>query len=196
MIPGFRYYHRYIRPYITEKDKQVSTILTLSLFSLVVLGGAAIRPAVITIFELNEELSKMQAAEKILGERIETVKRLAPIYTKLTTDNKTLLDQALPNEKAVPNLLLFLSPIFTSHQLVIEETFLEKEVPHPILENIFQYRVTLNLKGQYSQFLKALASLESSVRQVRVIKVLNQPSRESDTDTTDITVVLEVFYYE
>lgn len=181
---GYRYYHQNIRPYLYDTEKKKYSLLGLTLFSLVFFGAFAIRPSLVTIFGVLEQVDKARSAEKILEQKIKDLSQAQIIYQALGQD-LLLVEEALPPDPGVPAILKRLALIGGRFNVsVVKTEFSEPE------GNFVPFTVILS--GQFNDVEKAISALESGVRQMDVKKV---KITQGGVDLESLVVSLDLVAY-
>jgi len=190
-IVGYKFYGRNIRPYLYAEEKKPSTILGMTLFSLVIFGAFAIRPSIVTISRLRQEVKKAGEAKIFLDQKIGDLSR-AQINYQLALKDLKLVEEALPKDEAVPQLLETLALAAGKNNVVLNETRFGTVGGNGALKNL---PVTITITGELGSVENFISELENGVRQMDVKKVkMNRSGEELEQMTTEVELV--TFFFE
>lgn len=181
---GYRYYHQNIRPYLYETEKKKYSLLGFTLFSLVFFGAFAVRPSLVTISELLEQIERAREAEIILEQKIKDLSQAQITYQSLGKDLE-LTEEALPVEASVPDILQRLALIGGRYNVdVLKTSFGDPE------GDIVPFTVTLS--GQFRDVERSITAMESGVRQMNIKKIkITQGGKELE----NLVVALDLVAY-
>jgi len=166
-IIGYKFYGRNIRPYLYAEEKKSHTILGMTLFSLVIFGAFAIRPSIVTISRLQQEVKKAEEAKTFLDQKIQDLSQ-AQINYQLALEDIRLVDQALPPEPAVPAILETLALTAGKNNITLEATTfgdVSKETKPQTLP------LTIKAAGEFPDLKNFISELENGIRQMDVKEV-------------------------
>jgi len=191
-IVGYKFYGRNIRPYLYAEEKKPSTILGMTLFSLVIFGAFAIRPSIVTISRLRQEVKKAGEAKIFLDQKIGDLSR-AQINYQLALKDLKLVEEALPKDEAVPQLLETLALAAGKNNVVLNET---RFGPAPFCDGKrCGVHLTVTVTGELGSVENFISELENGVRQMDVKKVkMNRSGEELEQMTTEVELV--TFFFE
>lgn len=181
---GYRYYHQNIRPYLYEAEKKKYSLLGFTLFSLAFFGAFAVRPSLVTISELLEQIERAREAEIILEQKIKDLSQAQITYQSLGKDLE-LTEEALPVEASVPDILQRLALIGGRYNVdVLKTSFGDPE------GDIVPFTVTLS--GQFRDVERSITAMESGVRQMNIKKIkITQGGKELE----NLVVALDLVAY-
>ncbi|MCG2685934.1 type 4a pilus biogenesis protein PilO [Candidatus Parcubacteria bacterium] len=186
---GYKYL-RSIRPYLTQPEKKVYTIVGMTLLSLLIFIPLAIRPTLITLSRLLKEIEDGQTALAQLDTKIAALSQAQTNYRQLEPD-RNLLKSALPDAPTVDELLEDLALTAGRHRLSLESFQTKKAAP--------TLNFVIELKGTFENFKKALGEIETNPRLLKVTQVTIAQSSLSDQIKEDspvlITIELEGYTY-
>lgn len=195
-IPGYRYYHRYVLPLISEEDKKAYAILTLSLLALIVFGGLAIRPALITLFGLRRELKEGRQLYEQLEDKINNI-NVASHNLRQLQEQLSLTEQALPDGPHTPELLSTISALFEQNSLIIQTAIVNPVHPHPNWPQVGVVPIHLYIRGPSANVFQTIADLENLLRQSQVAEVRLGKDVGIKTDgRVGILLQIETYHYQ
>lgn len=161
---SYKYYHRKVRPYLVDPKKKPRTILGMTLFSLIVLGAFAIRPSLVVITGLTQELEEAREASLILEKKLNDLSQ-AQINLRLYQKQLQLVDQALPTEPEVPQIINALADSAGRHNVILQETiFADLEDFGDGTVNVIPFSVRVS--GSLMGINNFITDLEKGIRQV------------------------------
>lgn len=185
-LVGYRFYGRNIRPYLYAPKKKPYTVLGMTLFSLVVFGAFAIRPSIATISRLRQEVKEAREAKSILDEKIHTLPQ-AQINYQLALEDLKLVDRALPETSAVPDILENLALAAGRNNVALKETEFGAAERYGVLETL---PFTVTVAGDFAGVENFIADLESGLRQMNVGQVkMNRGGEELEQMIVEIEFV-------
>jgi len=190
-IIGYKFYGRNIRPYLEESEKKSHTILGMTLFSLIVFGAFAIRPSLVTISQLRQEVKKARGAKTFLDQKIDHLSQ-AQVNYQIALEDVKLVDRALPPEPSVPAILETLSLAAGKNSVSLEETTLEKVLGETGLKTL---PFTVRVAGELENINKFITELEKGIRQMDVQKV-KMSRRGENLEHLVAEIELVTHYYE
>lgn len=201
---GYKYYHRYIRPYAVESKKEVYTLSFLSVVSIIIFGIFVVKPAAITLVELQRKIVQMEDVEEVLDLRYTTFRQLETEYNAMVSPESNVVDLALPNSADIPQFLLNLVQTFDNNSVALRETTIRgtqdvSSQRHPSTDtsksSLQSFNVILSAQGSYENTFKALKTWENSLRQVQLQKVTIVPTM-GDAENVNSSIDLEVFFLQ
>jgi len=194
---GYKYLRR-VRPYLTQPEKKVYTIVGMTLLALLVFIPLAIRPTLTTLSRLLKEIEDGQTALVKLDTKIAALSQAQTNYRQLEPD-QNLLESALPDTATVDELLEDLALTAGRHHLSLESFQTKKVVPPTGDRRRHTLNFDIEFKGAFENFEKALAEIEANPRLLKVAQVTvaqsslsGQIKRESPVL---VTVKLEGSFY-
>ncbi len=190
-IIGYKFYGRNIRPYLEESEKKSRTILGMTLFSLIVFGAFAIRPSLVTISQLRQEVKKAREAKTFLDQKIDRLSQ-AQVNYQIALEDVKLVDRALPPEPSVPAILETLSLAAGKNSVSLEKTTFEKVLEETGLKTL---PFTVRVVGELENINKFITELEKGIRQMDVQKVKMSRSGEN-LEHLVAEIELVTHYYE
>jgi Tfp pilus assembly protein PilO len=192
---GYRYYHRKVRAYLADPTKKPRTILGMTLFSLIFLGAFAIRPSLVVISQLLQELKEAREASQILEKKLSDLSQ-AQINLKIYDDKLQLVDQALPKEPEVPQIINALADSAGRHNVILQETVFSdtEEMADPRVKVIpFSVRASGSLLG----IKDFIIELENGARQMDFAKVkISEGAPRDLRGETVAEIELKAFFAE
>lgn len=166
---GYRYRHLQLRSYLHSPQKEPQVYLVLTLFSLIIIGGFAVRPSLAIVARRSQENEKALAASAILKTKIAKLAEAQTNYQKLEED-MTLVKKSLPEDPEVHEIITRLAEVggdsrVTIRQTVFEKTFRDTDIGVEVTP------FTVKIEGTLASVASFVSELEESGRQIDFAKV-------------------------
>ena len=169
-MPKFAW--KYKRTYFRPKQQKAYTMLGLTLLSLIIFGNFAMRPALVTIIELQKKIKDQKAAVEKLDKKLKNLSRAQTELRKIQAD-LPLIEHALPRGENSSQLLEDLYLQTEKEELRIEYlSFRESadtniQVPNKKIK-IKEMTFMAEVNGNFVSFLDFLENNQNAMRQINV----------------------------
>jgi Tfp pilus assembly protein PilO len=153
---------------ITEKPvMRVYMEIFLTLVAVSLFGIFAIRPTMITIGKLLQEIKLKEVTLATMNKKIADLNTAKDLYTKESEKIK-LIEEAIPNSPEPDLLALQIEELAKTDGVVVKNLGIEniKMVGAPSLEDDGKLSLTLNLSGGYSSLIKFAKDVEDLRRPI------------------------------
>jgi len=159
-------YHRYQRYFVDlgrfyqKKEVAVYTEITLSLLTIAFFGFFALRPTIVTIASLVQELKTKKETDQRLQLKINALAQAQTNFAQVK-DSLPLVDNALPSSALIPPFLYQLEILALQNNLSIRSLTIE---PQPLIGTISgknELGFSLSLSGDFGNLDGFITSLET-----------------------------------
>ncbi len=165
------------RPALRAYAEIFLTLTAISLF-----GVFAIRPTIITIGRLLQEIKAKEETLKTMNEKITNLNTAKDLYTRESEKIK-LVEEAIPRRPEPDILALQIEELARESNTVINNLTIEgtKILGDPPPEDDQTLSLTLNLSGSYQNLIKFAKDMENLRRPIRysAMTILAVPSKDS-----------------
>lgn len=178
-MPNFAW--KYKRKYFRPKQRKAYTMLGLTLLSLIIFGNFAIRPAVVTIVELQKKIKDQKETVEKLDQKIRNLSKAQTELRKIKSD-LPLIERALPKNEDTSHLLENLYLQAERHDLRMEylrflnEASTEIQTPNDVIK-IKKAPFSGELGGDFVSFLDFLKQHQNSLRQINMESLVIKSGR-------------------
>ncbi len=114
----FSRYYTYIEPVMKSPKSQAYTTLILSLFAIAFFSIFAIRPTILTILNLHQQIAQATDTDKQLSQKIAALIQAQAVLDSIG-DKKNLLNQALPPTPTIALLLQTLETVASDNKVTL-----------------------------------------------------------------------------
>lgn len=172
-------------------------MLGLTLVSLIIFGNFAVRPAVVTIVELQRKIKDQKAAVEKLDQKIKNLSKAQTELRKIKSD-LPLIEKALPENEDSSQLLEDLYLQAERNNLRMEylrfrsETSTGIRAPNNIIK-IKKAPFNGELGGNFVSFLDFLRQNQSSLRQLNINSLAIKSGSGGSQESYNIDA--EAFFY-
>lgn len=190
-LTGRTSYHQYYSRFKMVFDRpvtKVSSLATLTIFTVIFFISFAILPTFKTIASLKREIADGKTVEAKLQQKIYSLNQAETLFGKISPDLNSL-NQVLPPEPELERLAWQLHYLANNHQLTIASgSFDEAETDF--------IPVTLTLTGGYPNLKTFILDLNRIDRLVEVTEItIASKSIRSGSSTLTANLKLKAFYF-
>lgn len=186
------FFRIYLKPYLTEPEKQPKTtvFVSLSFLSLLILFG--IRPVFIETLSLLRMADDGREMEGKLTRRIDNLNKAAENIGNVRTDIN-LIDRSLPNNKDLPAILEGLNLIFGTNNVILEE--IRFGPPRPAnISRVLILPIKIRASGNYEGILAVLENLEKYPRQTDAVSISLEIPQKGDRKFLRMFTEMETYF--
>lgn len=198
----YQHYYRQIWRFYQKPSAKVSTALLLTLFTTIFFAVFAIRPTLVTIAEL---LKTIQDRQEVLAKLEDKSASLAAAQQEylIASDQISLLDDALPSDLAVQELITQIEATAAHHQLALSSiNVAEFEYSTDATNNseeLLELPLTVTLSGDYlklEQFISNILNLPRFTRleSLSISAVDSNENSVSSESSLEVNLRLTAFY--
>jgi hypothetical protein len=181
-----RDYQRALAQYLAREDIQAYTMAVLSFFALAFFSIFAIRPTLISFFNLQKQIDDAVYVEEQLDNKINALLKAQETYQQYQAEIG-LLDSALPAEPKFPELLKKMETIVMDQEATISAfttdkfSLLKKELPQQSdREDLSSVDFSVTIEPTYLQAESALKKL-MNLRRVILLTFLGVEVKDRGT---------------
>ncbi len=183
---------RHLQPFLSEPERQGQTIIFTAGVFLIILLFLGIRPVIFDVVKLKQETDDGWDINRRLTQKISNLNKAIENINKIRTD-LSLVDKAMPENKALPNLLTNLNLIFGSNNVTLEE--INFDGPKPSKNpNVFILPLTVRASGSYEDILTTLEDLERNSRQLDIAKISIEIPQKGDQRFLKVSIDIETYF--
>lgn len=177
MNPKTSRYFTYIRPIIRSKFAKTYSSLIFSLITILIFSFYAIRPTVTTILSLQKSIDEQTSVLNRLQEKVRNLSQGKQNYENIETGIKTKLENLVPNNPALPQLINTLTYIANQSEATIsglqfqevnlenKKNLLSKDAP------ITQVDFVFSTQGTFPNLMSLLTALKRTGRLVTITSI-------------------------
>ncbi len=194
---------RVLNDFYHQPIAQVSLELFLTIGAVIFFAIFAIRPTIVTIAELNQEIEDKQELDQQLSDKVTALSSVQQQYLQLQ-DRLPVLDQALPNQPQLQRTIKIIEKLASEEELVIESLRVPEipsenssevdAAPADQLERV-GIPLLISVQGDYESiraFVEAMRQVRRSIL-VDTITFSIQEERGSRVLTATITIDTQFF---
>ncbi len=187
--------------YNTRPNLKIYLELILSLGTIIVFSVFAIKPTILTIIDINNEIKSKEDVVIKLDNKIRDLKIASSILQKQPTDLK-LIDQAVPANAELEIVINQIEKIaatnsvqitsLTSSELLLKGAFTTKKRVNdlnPLIENANELPISLSVSGDYQNLVLFLQSIEDLRRPINFDSFVFNTSKSTE-DKKIITLTI------
>lgn len=181
--------------------------ILMSLGAIIIFSIFAIKPTILTIIDLNNEIKTKESINQKLSQKVNNL-RLATNLLQVESANLVSIDQAVPDSAAAETLISQLELLSTSNGLTITnfvasdivlrgEYIKKKRVDdtNPLSENVKELGFSFSVAGDYQNLYSFLQALENLRRPVKIDSFLfNSTKGQDDAKIIVLTITGRVPY--
>lgn len=193
--------------YNSKPNLKIYFELILSLTTIVVFSIFAIRPTILTIIEINNEIRSKESTLSKLERKIRDL-RTASSVLQNESNSLSLLDQAVPNQAELENIISQIETIATSNNVTIsgisstdlvlkgDSSKVKRDNDVVSLpENAQELPLTISVTGEYQGLLSFSKSLEDFRRPFKIDSYsLSATKAVDDSQVLTLTIVARAPY--
>jgi len=193
--PDYLFYRKYLYNFITfyknRQDFKMFLEILLSLGTVAIFGAFAIKPTLVTIAGLTQEVSSKEEVVASLDQKIQNIQTAQQIVEE-QKENISLLNQSVPSKPlpaeyikqiegvAIKNEVLVetisstdvvLVGTDTSNQAAQATLTTEEDVLEPLPNEAYQLSVTFSVSGEYGNLVNYLKDMENHRRPLTIDSV-------------------------
>jgi Tfp pilus assembly protein PilO len=196
----YRHYFHRIWVLYQKPSIKVSSALLLTLFTIIFFAAFAIRPTLVTVAEL---IKKIDDQQKVLDQMKKKSAALASAQQEYMSAQNLipLLNQAVPQDESLPELITQIEGAAADHQVAYESftlgdvTYAQNNTPHD--SDSENRSITLSLSGNYETVKNFITDL---IRLPRLLSVntlsFGKPNQNSSSETNkDLQINLNLKTY-
>lgn len=196
----YKHYYRQIWKYYQKPVVKVSFALLLTIFTIIFFAVFAIKPTLVTIAELLKTIEEKEEVLAKLKKKAAALNSAQNEYS-LNSDGIARLNQAVPDDKDVQELMTMVEATAAHHALVIDSfSFSELEYKkNPSLPDAVTIPFTISLTADYvslKSFLHDLVRLPRflSVESISFSEPDGSDDPTSSTDSIQLSIRLNAHY--
>lgn len=190
------FYHYFGRlRLLSEVEKKGYTILGLTLFSLVVFGAFAIRPAAMTVISLSKSVAEGEEVNLKLEEKIANLSLLEGKFAE-NKEDIPIVYQSLPKDDDLANLVRELSLFGGESKAVLRRFSASAPKNFPANPKVKILPVAATFDGELEGFLSLFEWFEMRRRMVEIdsAKINSNASQEEGAASMTVEVSFSLFY--
>ncbi len=190
-----------LNAYNTKPNVRVYLELMLSLGTIILFSIFAIKPTILTIIEINNEIKTKEEMLSKLEKKVSDFKIVTSLLQK-EKDNLKLVDEAVPSTAELEKVIVQIEAIATSSnvtvssisssELILKGTLERKKVEEdfkPLPEGATELPITIAVKGDYVNLLNFTKSLEDLRRPMRIdTYIINKSKAVDETSVLTLTI--------
>lgn len=178
--------------YKSKPTLRVYLELILSLTTIIIFSAFAIKPTVLTIIELNNEIGNKENIIISLNQKIENLKS-ATLVLQNQSARLNLIDEAIPKSSNLDTLIIQLEKLAINHQVEIlniasTDLFLlgesNKKVKAGDLKDLpgeaDELNLTISITGSYQNIFDFLKSIENLRRPIKIDTFIINATNSTD----------------
>lgn len=187
--------------YNTKPNLKIYLELLLSLGTIIVFSIFAIKPTILTIIEINNEIKAKEATIAKLDKKIDDLK-VASSILQTQSQNLKLVDESVPNQAELEKMVSQIESLATSNSLQLtnlsSSDLLLKGVEEkkkkindfaPLPENPNELPVSFSVSGDFQNLFLFLQSIEKLRRPFKFDTLVFNTSKSTD-DKKVITLTI------
>jgi len=200
-------YHRYHRYFLNtqtlyqRRDVVIYTGIILTLATITFFSFFAVKPTVTTIAGLVKEIDSKETIDQKLQTKINSLRQAQTSYS-LISDKLTLVDQVLPQEPDLINLVYQIEVLAQKNNVTIKSVafgpsyLLGEERSKKKISQYPAINFSLGLTGDFENISRFTASLDNLRRSIGTVDFTVRSVEESETGTysLSLTFQLDAFY--
>lgn len=181
--------------------------ILMSLGAIIIFSIFAIKPTILTIIDLNNEIKTKESINQKLSQKVNNL-RLATNLLQAESTNLIGIDQAVPDSAAAETLINQLETLsstngltvtnFVASDIVLKGEYLKKkrvDDTNPLSENVKELGFTFSVTGDYQNLYNFLVNVENLRRPVKIDSFLfNSVRSPDDTRIIILTITGRVPY--
>ena len=195
---SYNQYYTRLKMVLERPAAKVSSLASLTIFTVVFFLSFAILPTFKTIASLKREITDAKTTEAKLQQKIQSLNQAETLYAQIAP-NLEILNQVLPSDPEFERLAWQLNWLAISHQLtIVSGSFTEFPVTgavevKPNEANTIE--VALSLKGSYPSLKAFIADLNQLDRLIAVEEaIITSKSVRTAEDALTTNLKLKAFY--
>lgn len=195
-----RDYQQTLRSFLAREEVQAYTMAILSFFALAFFSIFAIRPTLISFFNLRKQIDDSRRVDTQLEAKINALLKAQEEYQKNQGDIE-LLSAALPIEPQFPELLKKIETIIIEQEATMtafstrEFTLLnEKKEKAPTPEDLSTVDFSLSIAPEYAKNETVLSRLMNLRRLITLTLLKFSNEGEKDREEIETTLDAEAYY--
>jgi len=175
--------------------------ILMSLGAIIIFSIFAIKPTILTILDLNNEIKTKESINLKLSQKVTNL-RLATNLLQSESENLNSVDQAVPNTATAEILIKQLESLASSNSLTITnfvasdavlrgEYSKKKKVDetNPLSENVKELDFSFSVTGDYQNLFNFFGALENLRRPIKVDAfTFNSTKNNEDTKIIILTI--------
>ena len=190
-----------LNAYNSKPNLRIYLELMLSLVTITIFSIFAIKPTILTIIEISNEIKGKEATIVKLNKKISDLKTANNILQS-QSENLSLIDQAVPNEAELKKLIKQIETIsilnsveiksLTSSELLIKGIREKKKKVNDVTalpDNPEELPISFSISGDYQNLSTFLKSVENLRRPLKVDTLIFNTSKSTD-DQKIITLTI------
>lgn len=190
-----------LNAYNSKPNLRIYLELMLSLVTITIFSIFAIKPTILTIIEISNEIKGKEATIVKLNKKISDLKTANNILQS-QSENLSLIDQAVPNEAELEKLIKQIETIsilnsveiksLTSSELLIKGIREKKKKVNDVTalpDNPEELPISFSISGDYQNLSTFLKSVENLRRPLKVDTLIFNTSKSTD-DKKIITLTI------
>ncbi len=175
---------------------QVSTELFLTVAAVIFFAIFAIRPTVLTMSNLINELEEKEKLSEKFRQKIATLSTLQAQYQQIKTD-AIILDEAFPNEPELTKMLKSLEKLASDNQLIIDSIQVT-EIPKTeagATKVLSSYPLSITVFGDYQNIRNFSEEILMLRRMVTIDSITFQTEEDRSKRKLSAILALNVHYF-
>lgn len=176
---------------------QVSTELFLTVGAIIFFALFAIRPTVLTMSDLINELEEKEKLSEKFRQKIATLSTLQAQYQQIRNDAVILLDEAFPNDPELTRVLKSLEKLASENQLIID-TIQVAEIPTAEASNsatLSSYPLSITVYGEYENIRSFSEGILNLRRMLTIDSITFQTEEDRNTRKLSATIAVNAQYF-
>lgn len=175
---------------------QVSTQLLATIALVVFFAVFAIRPTILTMTQLNKDISEKQEIDKKLTQKAAALSTLSTEYNKMKSD-VPVLNKSIPNAPDFDGTIRRIEKVASENNIIFT-SFRSKKIPENNLEvsaqpSIYSFPITFSARGS---FLDLKKFFDTILTMDRLVALENVSFTSSDTEESIfLTGTMNVYYF-
>lgn len=188
--------------YKAKPSLRIYLEIILSLATIIILSLFAIRPTILTIIELNNEIKNKKSTIATLGQKINNLEQ-ASMQLQSQSSKLNLINQAVPKSANLDILVNQLEVLASTHQLnilniastdLVVSGELKKKAKANDLKDlpgeVNELNLTISVTGTYQNLLAFLQAIENLRRPIMVdFFVINSTNNSTDDDKVIVMTI-------
>lgn len=166
--------------------------ILMSLGAIIIFSIFAIKPTILTIIDLNNEIKTKESINQKLSQKVNNL-RLVTNLLQTESDNLNSISQAVPDSAAAETLIKQLESLsndngltitnFVASDVVLRGEYLKKKRVddlNPLSENVKELDFTFSVAGDYQNLYNFLVTAEKLRRPIKIDSFLFNSVRSAD----------------
>lgn len=173
-----------LRIYKSKPNLRIYLELMLSLGTIIIFSIFAIKPTILTIIDLNNEIKGKESTVLRLKQKIVNLKVASNILQE-ESQNLEFIDKAVPSNADVEQLINQLAKIAIANSVEIKnlssaDILLKDGLKKEVKFNEFELPINFSLIGPYQNLFQFLQSIENLIRPVKIDSLIFNSSNTVD----------------